>query len=102
MMTATSSRPRPRARRNGFTVMQRSNLLALLRVLYREHGTWIGVACVLRIRRTTIEGFYHDDAPGNIALARAIATATKLDLDVALDGRFVVMDRGVKAIGGKS
>lgn len=80
--------------------MQRSNLLALLRVLYREHGSWIGVARVTRIRRKSIEGFYHDDEPGTLALARAVAKATGLDLDVALDGRFVVMDRGVKAIGG--
>jgi hypothetical protein len=38
--------------------------------------------------------------PGNIALARAIATATKLDLATALDGRFIVTDKGIKAIGG--
>ena len=82
--------------------MQRSNVRVLLRVLYREHGSWIAVARVTRIRRKSIEGFYHDDEPGNLALARAVAAATKLDLDVALDGRFVVTERGVKAIGGKS
>lgn len=92
---ATTSR-----RRNGFTVMERANLLVLLRQLYRENGSWIGVARVLRIRRTTIEGFYHDDKPGNLALARAIATATHLDLDVALAGHFVITDKGIKAIGG--
>ena len=99
-MSATSSRPRVRARRACFTVMQRSNLLALLRSLYREHGSWIAVARVTRIRCKSIEGFYHDDEPGNLALARAIAAATKLELDVALDGRFVITEHGVKAIGG--
>lgn len=96
MMTAPSAT----SRRNGFTVMERANLLVLLRQLYRLHGSWIGVARVLRIRRTTIEGFYYDDKPGNLALARAIATATGLDLNVALAGHFVITDKGVKAIGG--
>lgn len=86
--------------RKGFTVMQRTNLCVLLRQLYREHGSWIGVARVLRMRRASIEAFYYDEKPGNLALARAIATATKLDLDTALDGRFVITDKGVKAIGG--
>lgn len=98
MMAATSSRPR--SRRSGFTVMQRSNLLALLRVLYREHGSWIAVSRAIRIRRKSIEGFYHDDEPGNLALARAVATATGIELETALEGRFVITDRGVKAIGG--
>lgn len=100
MMTSPITRPR-RARGNGFTVLQRDNLLVLLRVLYRQHGSWIGVARATRIRRATLEGFYHDDKPGGLALARAIAKATGLDLDVALEGRFVVMTNGVKAIGGK-
>ena len=99
MMTSTSSRPR--RERGVFTVMQRSNLLALLRVLYREHGSWIGVARALRMRRASIESFYYDERPGTIALACAIAKATGLDLEVALDGRFVITDRSVKAIGGK-
>lgn len=99
MMTAPSTRS-PRARRNGFTVMQRSNLCVLLRQLYREQGSWIGVARILRMRRATVESFYYDERPGNIALARAVATATKLDLDVALEGRFVITDKGIKAIGG--
>jgi hypothetical protein len=80
--------------------MAESNLRVLLRVLYRIHGSWIAVARELRIRRTTIEGFYHDDKPANMALARAIATAMELDLDVALGGHFVVTDKGVKPIGG--
>lgn len=97
----TSPVTRTRSRRNGLSVMAESNLRVLLRVLYRIHGSWIGVARELRIRRTTIEGFYHDDKPANLALARAIATATGLELDIALGGHFVVLDKGVKAIGGK-
>jgi hypothetical protein len=97
MMTAPHTRPR----RNGFTAMQRSNLCVLLRVLYREHGSWIGVARALRMRRTSVESFYYDERPGNLAIARAIAKATALDLEVALDGRFVITDKGVKAIGVK-
>jgi hypothetical protein len=100
-MNASPYRQRP-LRGKDMTEMQRSNVRVLLRVLYREHGSWITVARVTRMRRKSIEGFYHDDEPGNRALARAIATATKLDLDVALDGRFVVTEHGVKAIGGKS
>jgi len=100
-MTAPIIRPRRLTRRNGLSVMAESNLRVLLRALYRTHGSWIVVGRELRIRRTTIEGFYHDDKPGNMALARAIATATGLDLDVALGGHFVVTDKGVKAIGGK-
>lgn len=100
-MASPASRTRPLVRPNGFTVMQRTNLCVLLRQLYREQGSWIGVARVLRIRRTTIEGFYHDDKPATLALARAIAAATGLDLDTALAGRFVVTDKGIKAIGGR-
>ncbi len=55
----------------------------------------------IRIRLASIEGFYHDDEPGNLALARAVANAAELDLDVALDGRFVVLSDRVKAIGAK-
>ena len=98
-MNASPYRARPH-RGKDMTVTQRSNVRVLLRQLYREHGSWIAVARVTRIRRKSIEGFYHDDEPGNLALARAIATATKIDLDVALDGRFVVTDKGIKAIGG--
>ena len=80
--------------------MAESNLRVLLRALYREHGSWIGVARALRMRRATVESFYYDERPGTLALARAIATVTGLDLEVALEGRFVITDRGVKAIGG--
>lgn len=97
MMTA----PIVTSRRNGFTVMERANLCVLLRQLYREQGSWIAVSRVLRIRRTSVESFYYDERPGNLALARAIAKATGLDIEVALEGRFVITDRGVKAIGGR-
>ncbi|MBK9263654.1 MAG: hypothetical protein IPM54_28095 [Polyangiaceae bacterium] len=99
-MNTSPYRARPH-RGKDMTEMQRSQVRVLLRVLYRIHGSWIAVARVTRIRRKSIEGFYHDDEPGNLALARAVAKATGLALDVALDGRFVVADRGVKAIGGK-
>ena len=98
-MNASPYRARPH-RDKDMTVMQRSNIRALLRQLYRENGSWIAVARVTRIRRKSIEGFYHDDEPGNRALARAIAKATNLELETALEGRFVITDRGVKAIGG--
>lgn len=101
MMTSPSVR-QPVRRCNGFTVMQRDNLCVLLRVLYREHGSWIGVARVLCMRRKSVEAFYYDERPGNLALARAIAKATNLELETALEGRFVITERGVKAVGGKS
>lgn len=99
-MNASPYRARPH-RGKDMNVMQRSNVRVLLRVLYRKHGSWIHVARVTRIRRSSIEGFYHDDEPGNLALARAVAKATGLALDVALSGHFVVTDNGVKALGGK-
>lgn len=98
-MNASTYRARPH-RGKDMNEMQRSNLRVLLRVLYRAHGSWIAVARVTRIRRKSIEGFYHDDEPGNLALARAVAKATNLELETALEGRFVIMERGVKAIGG--
>lgn len=99
MMTSPSTRS-PRARRNGFTVMQRSNLCVLLRQLYREQGSWIGVARVLRMHRASVESFYYDERPGTLALARAVAKATGIELETAIEGRFVVTDKGIKAIGG--
>lgn len=98
-MTSPSTRS-PRAHRNGLSVMAESNLRVLLRQLYREQDSWIGVARALRMRRTTVESFYYDERPGNIALARTIAKATGLELETALDGRFVVTEKGIKAIGG--
>ena len=52
------------------------------------------------MRRSSVKGFFHGDEPGNIALARAIATATKLDLDVALAGHFTVTAKGIRPIKG--
>ena len=69
-----------------------------VRVLNRRHGSY---------REETPhssridELFCHDDEPANLALARAVARAAKLDLDVAIDGRFVVLADGVKAMGCK-
>lgn len=99
MMTATSSRTR--MRRHGLSVTAESNLRVLIRTLYREHNSWSGVARALHMRRASVESFYYDERPGDIALARAVAKATKLELETALEGRFVITDRGVKAIGGK-
>lgn len=99
-MNTSTYRQRPH-RGKDLTEMQRSSVRVLLRVLYRIHGSWIAVARVTRVRRKSIEGFYHDDEPGNLALARAVAKATSLELETALDGRFVVTERSVKAIGGK-
>lgn len=99
-MNASPYRQRPH-RGKDMTEMQRSNVRVLLRVLYRLHGSWIAVARVTRIRRKSIEGFFHDDEPGNVALARAVAKATGLDLDVALGGRFVITANGVRPLRGK-
>lgn len=95
------SKDRTRVRRgNGLTIMAQANLRALLRQLYREHGSWHCVAKQIHARRTTIEGFYHDDKPGSIALARRIAQGTGLSLDNAIDGQFVITERGVKPSRG--
>ena len=98
-MNASPYRVRP-LRGKDMTEMQRSYVRVLLRQLYREHGSWIAVARVTRIRRKSIEGFYHDDEPGNLALAHAVAKTTGLELEPALEGRFVITERGAKAIGG--
>jgi len=99
-MNTSPYRQRPH-RGKDMTEMQRSNVRVLLRVLYRLHGSWIAVTRITRIRRKSIEGFYHDGEPGNLALARAVAKATNLELETALEGRFVVLASGVKAIGGR-
>ena len=96
-MTAPITRPRAR---RGLSVMAESNLRVLLRQLYRQQGSWIGVARVLRMRRASVESFYYDERSGTLALARAIAAATGIGLETALEGRFVITDRGVKPIGG--
>lgn len=83
------------------TEMQRSNLRVLLREKRREHGSWIVIARLLRIRRSSIKGFFDGDEPGNIALARGIAAASELDLDDALEGRFIVTAKGIRPLRGK-
>ncbi len=98
-MMTTEYRARP-LRGTDLLEMQRSNLRALLRQLRREHGSWIRVARALRMRRSSVKGFFDDVEPGNMALARAIATATKLDLDVALAGHFIVTTKGIRPIKG--
>lgn len=78
--------PRP----NGLTEMDRANLRALCRVLYRRHGTWIAVAHRLAFRRETIVRFVGMTFSGNMALARTIARACGLTVEEALDGRFTI------------
>ncbi len=70
--------------------MDRANLRALCRVLYRRHGTWIAVAHLLVFRRETIVRFVGQTSEGNMALARTIARACDLTVEQALDGRFVI------------
>lgn len=77
--------------------MQRANLRALLRQLRREYS-WITIARLIGFRRTYIRDFFDGDEPGNIALARGIAAATELDLDVALAGHFTITTKGVKPL----
>lgn len=77
-------------RPDGLTEMDRANLRALCRVLYRRHGTWIEVAHLLAFRRETIVRFVGMTHPGHMALARTIARACGLDIEDALDGRFTV------------
>ncbi|MDI1447275.1 hypothetical protein [Polyangium sp. 6x1] len=85
MMAASRFRVRP-LRGSDLIEIQRSNLRALLRHLYREHGTWTKVAHLLRFRRAVVVGFFDGTEPGNIALARSIARALGLSLDDALAG----------------
>jgi hypothetical protein len=67
--------------------MQRANLRALVRHLFREQGTWIRVARVLGYRRSAVLAFMDGIEPGNRALARCIARALGLSLDEALIGK---------------
>lgn len=78
--------PRP----EGLTEMDRANLRALCRVLYRRHGTWIAVAHKLAFRRETVVRFVGQTFSGNMALARTIARACGLTVEEALDGRFTI------------
>ncbi|MDI1429612.1 hypothetical protein [Polyangium sorediatum] len=71
----------------GLLEIQRANLRALLRHLYREHGTWIAVAHLVSFRRSFVLAFCDGTEPGNMALARSIARAAGLSLDDALAGK---------------
>jgi len=96
-MMTSPYRARPH-RGTDLVEMQRSNLRALLRQMRREQGSWVRVARLLGIRRASVKGFFDGDEPGNMALARSIATATNLDLDVALAGEFVIGDKGIRPV----
>jgi hypothetical protein len=98
-MMSTDYRARP-LRGTDLVEMQRSNLRALLRQRHRELGSWVAIARLLRIRRSSVKGFFDGDEPGNMALARGIAAASELDLDVALAGHFTITVKGIKAIKG--
>jgi hypothetical protein len=98
-MMSTDYRARP-LRGTDLVEMQRSNLRALLRQLHRELGSWIAIARLLRIRRSSVKGFFDGIEPGNMALARGVAAASELPLDVALDGRFTITAKGVRPIKG--
>lgn len=67
--------------------MERANLRALLRHLFREEGTWIRVARKIGYRRSVVLAFMDGIEPGNRALARCIARAVGLSLDDALIGK---------------
>lgn len=67
--------------------LQRANLRALLRHLFREEGTWIRVARKLSARRAFVLAFMDGIEPGNRAFARSIARAVGLSLDDALIGK---------------
>ncbi|MRG91587.1 hypothetical protein [Polyangium spumosum] len=71
----------------GLVEIQRSNLRALLRHLFREKGTWIAVVHKLGFRRSVVLAFLDGTNPGNMALARSIARAVGLSLDDALSGK---------------
>lgn len=99
-MNASPYRTRPSKGRD-LNEMQRANLRALLRQMRREHGSWIVIARLLRMRRSTIKGFFDNVESGNMALARGIAAASELDLDIALDGHFTVTSKGIRPLRGK-
>lgn len=80
--------------------MQRANLRALLRQLHREYS-WITIARLLGFRRAYIRDFFDGNEPGSMALARGIAAASELDLDVALQGLFIITAKGVRPIKRK-
>lgn len=96
-MMTSAYRARPLKGRD-LNEMQRSNLRVLLRQMKREHKSWIVIARLLGFRRTYIRNFFDGNEPGNMALARGIAAASELELDVALDGHFIITAKGVKPI----
>lgn len=67
--------------------IQRANLRALLRHLYREQGSWVRVAHTVGYRRSVVVGFIDGIEPGNMALARSIARAVDLPVEDALAGK---------------
>ncbi|MDI1481459.1 hypothetical protein [Polyangium sp. y55x31] len=85
-MTGSKYRVRP-LRGSDLIEIQRANLRALLRHLFREHGTWIAVAHAVSHRRSVVLAFLDGTEPGNMALARSIARAVGLSLDDALAGK---------------
>lgn len=98
-MNASPYRQRPH-RGTDLNEMQRANLRALLRQLRREYS-WITIARLLGFRRAYIRDFFDGIEPGGMALARGIAAASELDLDVALAGEFVIGAKGVRPIKRK-
>jgi len=98
-MTSSPYRVRP-YRGTDLIEMERGNLRALLRQLRREHGSWVRVAHSLGFRRSTVVGFFDGVEPGNMALARSIARATKLSLEDALGGHFVIGAKGIRPTKG--
>lgn len=98
-MTSSPYRARP-LRGTDLTEMQRGNLRVLLRQLHRELGSWVRVAHAVGARREVVKGFFDGAEPGHCALARGVASAAKLDLDVALSGRFVIGDKGIRPTSG--
>ncbi|MRG94205.1 hypothetical protein GF068_20100 [Polyangium spumosum] len=71
----------------GLIEIQRANLRALLRHLFREKGTWIAVAHAVSFRRSVVLAFMDGIEPGHMALARSIARTVGLSLDDALTGK---------------
>ena len=87
MVSSERRRPPRLPRLPDMNEMERSNLRALVRHLFREQGTWIRVARLLGYRRSAVLAFMDGLEPGNRALARCIARAVGLSLDDALIGK---------------
>jgi hypothetical protein len=78
----TPKPPRP----EGLIAIDRANLRALLRHLYREHGSWVRVARAVSYRRAVVVAFSRDEHEGNTTLARGIAKACGLSYEDAIAG----------------